>query len=65
MPSDDRLLLPVRDAARRLGLGRDLVGRLVRTGDLPSVKVGARRLVPTSALQQWIEFQLSNSHVEP
>lgn len=42
----DVLMIDVREAARRLGLGRSLVYRFVQTGQLRSVKVaGARRIL--------------------
>lgn len=40
-------LIDVREAARRLGLKRSALYRLIQTGELPSIKVGgARRVLP-------------------
>lgn len=41
----------VEEAGRALGVSRSTVWRLIRRGDLPSVRRGGRRLVPSSALQ--------------
>ena len=48
------LLLSVDEAAQRLSVGRSLLyGRLLR-GELVSVKVGRRRLVPVAALEDFV-----------
>lgn len=57
MPSNtrvDRVLLPVADVGAALGIGKTLAWRLVRDGELPSVRIGKRRLVPAAALQEYI-----------
>ncbi len=51
-PLDIPLLLAVPDAARLLGIGTTFAWELVRTGDLPSVKLGRRVLVPRAALER-------------
>jgi len=55
---DTPLLVAVPDAARLLGIGATLAWDLVRTGDIPSVKLGRRVLVPRAALES-----LAHSHV--
>ena len=42
--------VPVEEAARRLGLSKRVVERKVRSGELPSVKVGGARRVVLSAV---------------
>ena len=42
--------LTVPEAASALGIGDTLAWRLVQTGELRTVKLGRRRLVPRSAL---------------
>ncbi|MCA9241420.1 MAG: helix-turn-helix domain-containing protein [Planctomycetales bacterium] len=37
------------------GLGRTRVFELLRTGQLQSVKIGRRRLIPDSAIQRYID----------
>lgn len=47
-------LLDVLGAARQLGLGRTVCYRLIDSGQLRSMKVGRRRLVPQSAVDAFI-----------
>jgi excisionase family DNA binding protein len=47
-------LLRVEEAARELGIGRSLAYQLIRTGRLQSIKIGSRRLVPRSAIDEAI-----------
>lgn len=44
----------VEEAARVLGIGRSLVYDLIRSGRLRSFKVGSRRLIPASAIDETI-----------
>lgn len=37
------------------GLGRTRVFHLLQTGELQSVKIGRRRFIPDSSIQQYIE----------
>lgn len=46
------VLLPVwPDSARVLGVGRTKVFELIATGQLASVRIGRRRLIPVEALR--------------
>lgn len=47
-------LLPVAEAARRLGIGRTTTFELIRSGQLRSVTVGRRRLVPSDAIGEFV-----------
>lgn len=50
------LLVPVwPDAGRALGLSRSTVYELISRGELASVKVGRRRLVPVTELRAFTE----------
>ena len=40
----------VEEAGRQLGVSRSTVWRLIQRGDLPSVRLGGRRLVPATAI---------------
>ena len=44
----------VASAQERLGVGRSKVFALIRSGELRSVQIGARRLVPEQALVDFI-----------
>src|SRR5215831_11962341 len=41
--------VPVGDAAQRLGVSRATVWRMIRRGELPSIRVAGRRLVSVDA----------------
>ncbi len=57
MQERERLAVGVNEAAQILGVGRDLVYRLVMAGDLPSFSIGARRLISTAALREYVDRQ--------
>lgn len=42
--------LTVEEAARILGISRGLAYDATKTGDIPTIKIGRRLLVPTAAL---------------
>ncbi len=48
------VLLSVQECADMLGLSRTTTFNLTRSGQLASIKVGARRLIPRVALEQFI-----------
>ncbi len=52
--SDGRLLFRVTEAAVILSLSRSVVFDLMRTGRLRSVKQGRTRLIPLSAMRDYI-----------
>ena len=48
---EDRLTLSVPEAAKVLGIGRNLCYDLIKMGEIPAIRLGRRRLlVPRSAL---------------
>jgi excisionase family DNA binding protein len=58
---DEPLLLPVRDAARRLGLGRDATYAAIRERRLRALRVGRRLLVPAAELEAFVERELERA----
>lgn len=48
------LLVPIPEACERLQLGRSTVYRLMDSGELASVTVGRRRLIPAAALEAFV-----------
>jgi excisionase family DNA binding protein len=48
------LSFSVDEAARLLGLGRSNLFKLLESGEIRSVKVGTRRLVPHKALEEFL-----------
>jgi excisionase family DNA binding protein len=45
-------LVSVEQAARALGIGRTAVYSEIRAGGIRSIKVGRRRLIPSSAIRE-------------
>jgi excisionase family DNA binding protein len=61
LEADERLLLSVVEAARRLGIGRTLMYELLGTGQLESMHVGRLHKVPAEALTAFVERQRANT----
>jgi excisionase family DNA binding protein len=63
---EQRKLLPIPDAAHRLGIGRTLMYELIAAGVIPTVRIGnKRRLVPVEALDAYadnLERENTTSH---
>lgn len=49
----------VPDACRRLGIGRTLTYQLIAKGELRTIKIGSRTLIPESELQRLVADRLS------
>ncbi len=45
----------VEEIIARLGIGRTLAYKLISAGEIKSIKVGVRRLVPAEAFDAYIE----------
>lgn len=52
-------LISVQAAAERLGISKITCYRHVEAGRLPSVKLGARRLVPEEAIERLVSQALA------
>jgi excisionase family DNA binding protein len=53
-------LVDATNAARRLGIGRTSLYELLSTGELGSVRIGRRRLIPSTEIERFIA-----AHYEP
>jgi excisionase family DNA binding protein len=51
---DQQLVKAWPDAAKALGIKRSKLWELIMTGELESVKIGASRLVPQSAIGDYV-----------
>lgn len=58
---DRSLLCTVEETAELLAIGRTSAFRLVREGQIRSVKIGSRRLVPRAAVEAFVEQLLEAS----
>lgn len=54
---DDRLLLTVVEAARRLGISRSLLYELIARDEIQSIRVGRLRRIPVEALTKYVDQQ--------
>ena len=54
------MLYGVKDAATATSLGRTKIYELMDSGELPSVKVGTRRLIPREALEEFAARLVAN-----
>ena len=52
---DDRLVLTMEEAGKLLGLGRSGTYEAAKRGDIPTLKIGSRILVPKVALLKLLE----------
>ena len=59
-----RKALSVEMAAQMLGISRSMGFKLIRRGELRSIKAGTRTLVPVAAVDEFIE-QNSRIHSSP
>ena len=55
---DAPLLLTVDEAARTLASGRSNIYKLVASGEIPSIRIGASIRIPVDALKAWIDSKL-------
>lgn len=53
-PSTDRMTLTVCEAAKALGVSRNIAYDAVATGKIPSVRIGTRILIPRAALEKML-----------
>ena len=51
----ERLTLSIEEAAKILGIGRNLCYDKVKTGEIPVIRIGRRLLVPRRALEKLLE----------
>ena len=52
---DDKLVLTIEEAGKLLGLGRSGTYEAARRGDIPTLRIGSRILVPKVALLKLLE----------
>ena len=53
-PEPPRLALSKSEAAASLGIGTTALHDLIRAGEIPTVRIGARVIVPTDGLREWL-----------
>ena len=61
----DRLTMTVEEAGAVLGISRSLAYELVRRGELPSLRLGRRVVVPARALEALVDNPIGSRLVDP
>ncbi len=51
-PTDNRKTLTVREAAAALGIGKNQAYEAVKRGEIPTIKIGSRILVPKASFEK-------------
>lgn len=54
MNPNDRITYGITDAHQQLGITRSALYLLISNGEIPSIKVGKRRLITRRALEQFV-----------
>jgi hypothetical protein len=57
--AEDQPWMPVEEAGAALGLGRSSSYEAARRGDLPTLRIGRRLVVPTAALRRLLQLDVS------
>ena len=60
-----KLLYRAEEAADLLSISRTAVFNLIRSGDLPGIKIGGRRRIPRASIDDYIERQLAAGTEQP
>ena len=61
----EKLLLTPEEAADALSIGRSKLYTLIATGDVASVRIGASRRIPWSALVAYVETLADRPSTNP
>ena len=62
MHNDKRLVLTVSEAAAALGISRTHAYEFVARGELPSLRLGRRIVVPRRSLERLVDGDADGSH---
>jgi excisionase family DNA binding protein len=54
-------LLSYKEVMSALGIGRSKTSEIVLAGELPSIKIGRRRLIPESGVRQYIADHMAGN----
>jgi putative molybdopterin biosynthesis protein len=59
--TDPRLLHPLADTAKALGIGRTKLYEEIKAGRLATVTIGSRRLVPDAELNRYVDARVAEA----
>jgi excisionase family DNA binding protein len=57
MEQHERRTVTIEEAAKILGVGRNKAYEAAHAGEIPTIKIGRRLLVPTAALERMLQGQ--------
>lgn len=57
--ADDRLAIPLQEAARRLSMGRNAAYSAAKSGEIPTIRIGRKILVPVKALERLLTGEVA------
>ena len=60
-----KLVLSIAEAAEALGVSDDLIYELTARGELPCLRLGRRKVIPTVAIQAVIDGCLDGFSIKP
>jgi excisionase family DNA binding protein len=61
MPGTEKeIAVGISEAARRIGVSVRTIATLIAENDLPSCKIGRRRIVPVAALEAFVSRRFSS-----
>jgi len=60
----EKLAYSIDEATEVISLSRDLINDLIRTGQLRSVKVGRRRIIPADAIHDFLHPERKEVNLE-
>ena len=61
----DRLVLTVPEAAELLGICRNAAYEGVRRGEIPSIRIGKRLVVPRAAFEEMLKGEAATDRSDP
>jgi len=61
MVANDDLVMTVESMAKALHISRNLAYDAVRRGEIPSIRVGKRYLIPRHALEKFLRSQVGEA----
>lgn len=50
----ERLAYSIADVSKALGLSKPMIARLIKSGNIPALRVGKRWLIPNQSLNTWL-----------
>ena len=63
---EERLTISITEAASRLGISRNTAYAAARAGQLPTIMIGRRILIPVSGLEKLLEdYGVTTNHQNP